>query len=73
MTFDDDMLRLNFDGGSKMISLAKLGLEWPPPETIDVLGFTMHRISYSAITDEQREGMTHVFRGAEYEPLKEAK
>ena len=66
MTFDDDMAKLIFDGGEKWASLKSLGLEWPPPEEIVVLGFPLKRIRMSSITDEQRSDMTHVFRGAEY-------
>ena len=66
MTFDDDFVRLVFDGGAKTFRCAALGLDWPPPETINVAGFRMRRERFSALTDEQRSGMTHVCRGAEY-------
>lgn len=69
MTFEDDMAYLQFDGGLKIVALKKLGLEWPPPENIVVAGFPMTQTRRSQLTDEQREGMTHVCRCAEYRPL----
>lgn len=66
MTFDDDFLQVQFDGGLRRAFLKKNGLEWPPPETIDLFGFRLERVRFSEITDEQRAGMTHVCRGAEY-------
>ena len=68
MTFDDDSLSLMLEGGRKIVPLKQLGLDWPPPERINVLGFDFVRSRLSAITDEQRQGMTHVLRGAEYYP-----
>jgi len=68
MTFDDDFVQLNLDGGVKRPTCKSLGLEWPPPEEIVFASFVFERIRYSEITDEQREGMTHVCRGAEYKP-----
>lgn len=68
MTFDDDMAWLMFDGGKKIVPLKSLGLDWPPPEVIEVAGFKMKRARLSTITDEQRQAMTHVCRGAEYFP-----
>lgn len=68
MTFEDDMCQINFEGGMKRISCNDLRLTWPPPSTINIGGFKFERIRYSQITDEQREGMTNVFRGAEYSP-----
>lgn len=73
MTFNDDLLILVFDGATKRPSLQSCGLEWPPPERIEILGFTMVRTRMSAITDEQRAGMTHVCRAAEYIPEERAK
>ena len=67
MTFDDDFVRLNFQGGTKIIRCKLLGLTWPPPEEIDIEGFKLKRIRLSSITDEQRKTMTHVCRGAEYQ------
>lgn len=69
MTFDDDMLALEFDGGRKLVPLKKLGLEWPPPDKIEVAGFPMKQTRRSQLTDEQRQDMTHVCRCAEYRPL----
>jgi len=71
MTFDDDYIRLVFDHGVKNVSCKAVGIEWPPPLTLDVGGFIMVRSRYSSLTDEQREGMTHICRGAEYLLAKE--
>ena len=68
MTFDDDFLRLVFDHGVKNVTCKSVGIDWPPPPMLDVGGFILLRKSYSQITDEQREGLTHVARGAEYLP-----
>lgn len=71
MTFEDDYVHLNFVTGTFDLPLSALGLEWPPPERItELAGVEMERplvrIRMSEITDEQRAGMTHVARGAEY-------
>lgn len=66
MTFDDDHVVLEFAGGTKRYPLKQLGLDWPPPERINVMGFDMVQTRRSSLTDEQRKGMTHVCRGAEY-------
>ena len=68
MTYDDDYISLCFDGGTKRYPLKMLGLEWPPPEHIKVLGFTMVQTRRSQITDEERLEMAHICRGAEYFP-----
>lgn len=50
-----------------------IGVKWPPPDLLtieDGTGRKWKRISMSAITDKQREGMSHVARGAAYERLK---
>ena len=67
MTFDDDMCQINFAGGMRRIACKDLGVSWPPPEKLDFDGFEFERIRFSQITDEQREGMPYIFRGAEYE------
>lgn len=64
--FDDDMARLEFAGGTRDVPLKALGLTWPPPEVIDIAGFKLKRVSMSRITDEERAGMTRLFRGAIY-------
>lgn len=76
-TFDDDMIRAQLsDGRTFTFSCKSAGVEWPPPESlgvyVPVIGgdpkpVHLTRVSYSEITDEQRAGMTHVFRGAQYE------
>lgn len=68
MTFDDDFCQINFDGGTKRIRCNTLGLDWPPPEILDIEGFEFTRVGMSGITDEQRQKMDHVCRGAEYSP-----
>lgn len=73
MTFDDDYVQLTLPTGPLRVPLAKLGLDWPPPEFITVVGGpfsqpTFRRVRFSAITDGQRERMTRVCRGAEYVP-----
>lgn len=66
MTFDDDTIILVFTGGKRYHSVKKLNLSWPPPEHVEYYGFRMRRSRMSEITDEQRRGMTHVARCAEY-------
>lgn len=46
-----------------------LGISWPPPDILtleDGTGRQWTRIQMSSITDEQRQKMTHVARGAVY-------
>ena len=71
MTFDDDYIHLETEAGIKRPTLKSLGLEWPPPEELNLFGFECRRIRYSRITDEQREGLDFVLRGAEYEFIQE--
>lgn len=70
MTFDDDFVQVQFAGGLKRIYCNSIGVEWPPPETLEILGFECKLLRHSQITDEQRETMEHVCRGAEYEVTK---
>ena len=70
MTFDDDFLVLHTESGVRRPTCRSIGIEWPPPETLDFLGFKWKQIRRSQITDEERSGMTHVMRGAEYMPAK---
>ncbi len=69
-TFGDDSIRFRQNDGEigPLIPVVVLGLNWPPPYFLEIDGVTMERYSMSAITDEQREELTHVFRGAEYRP-----
>lgn len=79
MTFEDDMIRLYMpDGRTVHVSCLANGIEWPPPKTlhlyVPVIGAEPEQVfctrtTVSAITDEQRAGMTNVFRGAEYETV----
>ena len=68
MTFDDDFLQLEFDGGIRRPTLQSLGLEWPPPQRLRVYGFDMIQISCSQLTDEDRKKTGYVVRGARYRP-----
>lgn len=66
MTFDDDFCRIWFLTGAKNIPCKNLNINWPPPDKISIEGFEFSRTRFSNITDEQRETMDHVCRGAEY-------
>lgn len=73
MTFEDDFVQLNLPNGRGPLrqTCKALGVDWPPPEFIALAGGPFstpvyRRVRYSEITDEQRQGMTHVCRGAEY-------
>lgn len=68
MTFDNDFLQLEFDGGTKRVTCKGAGVDWPPPERINVMGIPMRRKSFSQLTDEQRAGMDFLMRGARYVP-----
>lgn len=68
MTFDDDFARVHFDNGSRDLVLKSLGVDWPPPEVLDIYGFKYRRSSMSDITDEARAKLDFVCRGAEYFP-----
>lgn len=73
MTFDDDHIQLQLSVGRVQATCRELGLSWPPPERIAVLvgeplsAFAFRRIRYSQLTDDERQKLTHVCRGAEYE------
>jgi hypothetical protein len=68
MTFDDDSLFLQTPLGRRIVTCRYLGMDWPPPERVVIGEVCYLRESFSAITDEQRENMTHVMRGALYNP-----
>lgn len=69
VTFDDDSLFLETPSGRKVVPCRSLKMDWPTPERVTINGVPYVRISFSAITDEQRGRMTHVMRGALYEPV----
>ena len=69
MTFDNDMIMVRFPDGEKSFYCLVNGIEWPPPEHMNINGFNMKRESISGITDEQRQGMSNVLRGAVFVPL----
>lgn len=66
MTFDDDFVAIDFDGGRKLFTCKKLNISWPPPEELELFGFKFIRESFSQITDDMRNDMTRVCRGARY-------
>ncbi len=70
-TFNDDMIRVEMEGGTKMFRCKDLGIDWPPPEEIDIYGFTFVKVGQSQLTDKMMETITKVIRGAQYEPKKE--
>lgn len=72
MTFDDDFLQIEFAIGPRRVLCRSAGVEWPPPERLNIMGFEFQRASYSQITDEQRAGIDHVCRGARYVPAEPA-
>lgn len=69
MTFDDDFIRVPFWSGHRDFPCKALKIDWPPPARIGFFGVELERVRMSEITDEQRQGMTHVCRGAEYRPV----
>lgn len=71
MTFDDDFMRFAMlSGAPKIVTLKAAGFHWPPPFQVSFAGFPFYRVSFSGLTDEERQAMTHVARGAEYEAVK---
>lgn len=66
MTFDDDFVLLPTNP-PKRLTCKSLGIDWPPPFELILMGVRMHRKSMSKITDPERHRMTHVCRGAQYE------
>lgn len=68
MTFQDDFVVFLTEGGRYHALLCNLSIEWPPPSRLELLGLEFVRARMSEITDEQRQRMTHVARGAEYVP-----
>lgn len=65
-TFSDDFIRLDLGHRSYNIKCEDLGIDWPPPPIMFVDGFLLRQLSCSEITDEERQDMTHVCRGALY-------
>lgn len=68
MTLEFDFCHLNFPGGSRDILCKDLGVEWPPPDELDFLGFKFKLIRRSQLTDEQAAECSFIARGAEYDP-----
>lgn len=70
MTFDDDYMAFKMlTGPPKHVTLKSVQLEWPPPPHVTFMQFPFRRVSYSKITDAQRQAMSHVARGSEYEAI----
>lgn len=67
MTFDNDFIVLKTEGRPLWLSCQSLGLDWPPPETYHFQGFKFTQMRRSQLTDDERAGLTHVCRGAEYQ------
>jgi hypothetical protein len=63
-----DFCQIEFAGGTKRLTCKQLGFDWPPPATMDFMGFEFKRMGYSKISDEDIETMSHVARGAMYVP-----
>lgn len=80
MIFDDDFIQLELPDkkGTVRVTCKQLGIKnWPPPPLMAITGGPMSspvykRTSYSPITDEQRQKMTRVCRGAIYRHLRDA-
>lgn len=73
MTFDDDFVRIHLQGGiERNWACKQLGLEWPPPQLLIIAGHLYNRERYSKLTDEQREQLSGIIRGAEYRFVPEA-
>lgn len=66
MTFEDDYIQVISRKGPIRIACSEIGLDWPPPEILEIEGLRFRQVRRSSITDDQRQGLTHVCRGAEY-------
>ena len=67
-TLESDFCK--FEGpDTGMVTCIKLGVEWPPPEKINLNGTEYQRVQMSKLTDEQATEMTFVARGAMYAPV----
>jgi hypothetical protein len=79
MTFDDDYIQYAVDGNVRRHPCKLVRLDWPPAETLNMrfltwdgndahdITYSLKRLRFSSITDDERAQMTHVCRGAEYE------
>lgn len=68
MLFEDDIIRIE-SRNLRAVAISDI-TDWPPPERLVFDGREYERVRFSLITDEERAGMTHVVRGAEYRPVK---
>lgn len=70
MTHKYDVIRLKMEIVPDItISCKEAGIEWPPPEVLELKGHKFKRTRMSEITDEQIQEMGYVSRGAEYEMI----
>lgn len=74
-TLDDDFIRLELSVGTQNILCKNMGVEWPPPLTIEIgpegNTETMYLISNSELSDEASAASPNVARGAlyRYDPI----
>ena len=73
MTLDRDFCMFLFEGGSRPFLCNQLGVEWPPPEELELFGFKFKQIRRSQLTDEQAKDCDFIARGAEYKCVQESK
>lgn len=67
-TLKNDICR--FEGPDKgIVTCTKLGVEWPPPEKINLNGTEYERVGMSQLTDEQAAASDNIARGAQYTPV----
>lgn len=66
--FEDDFIQVEDEKGRILgrFVCSENGLNWPPPQAVQWGKVLYKRTNFSQITDEQRQTMTHVCRGAVY-------
>lgn len=70
-TMENDFCLFLFEGGKRPFTCNSLGIEWPPPEELELFGFQFKQLRRSQLTDAQAKDCTFIARGAEYEVSKE--
>jgi len=67
---DSDYYQLETIAGRVVarVPVKENALDWPPPQTLALMGVLWQLESHSAISDAQIATMTHVARGALYRP-----
>lgn len=68
-TFNTDFCRIQFTGGTRDLTCKQLGIDWPPPEYLEIHGFKFRLFNYSKLTDADLEQITLIARGAVYVPV----